>query len=406
MIISWLVYPYFLSLFSVMPEVTVVYPRRAEADSIARIAKVDSNFIFGMVQPPEALLYINGFPVQLEENGAFLAFLPVDWESRVYRLIASHGEDEFIHLLPFDTYRPVESTPDPGLKFPRLIELTGGAVRTDPRGTYYIFPDSGTVVVSDGWRDGYFRIPITPGHSVWACKENIRDIGLPGIDEDVVVWKVDVASNEKWVEISLPLGRRVLYRCWEVHEQNRIMLELFGVVSHIDMINYQPQTDPVKEIRWEQTANGVVRLAIDLMQSSWGYKVDWTAGKMVFKVKKPPRLRKRVKGLTIAIDPGHGGEDYGAVGPTGLTEKEINLDTANRLTDLLRRKGAEVVLTRSDDRTLGLYERIEIAENVDADMLISIHHNALPDGLNPFGDFGTGTYYYQSQSRGMAFFVQ
>ncbi|NIN01891.1 MAG: hypothetical protein GTO24_28470 [candidate division Zixibacteria bacterium] len=79
----------------------------------------------------------------------------------------------------------------------------------------------------------------------------------------------------------------------------------------------------------------------------------------------------------IVIDPGHGGEDFGAVGKSGLSEKEVTLDVARRLRDLLEKeKGLQVVLTRERDVLVSLEERAQTANRNDADLFISIHTNS------------------------------
>ncbi len=80
---------------------------------------------------------------------------------------------------------------------------------------------------------------------------------------------------------------------------------------------------------------------------------------------------------TIVIDPGHGGEDSGAVGPSGTKEKDVNLAIAKRLFNLLsKRPGVNVLLTRTDDTFVPLAERTAIANKIRADIFISIHANA------------------------------
>ncbi|HVS02464.1 MAG TPA: N-acetylmuramoyl-L-alanine amidase [Thermoanaerobaculia bacterium] len=92
----------------------------------------------------------------------------------------------------------------------------------------------------------------------------------------------------------------------------------------------------------------------------------------------------------IVLDPGHGGRDVGTVTPEGLQEKELALDIALRLRDLLAADGGlEVVLTRSDDRHVLLRERARIANQADADLFVSIHLN----WLEPRGSSGIETYY-------------
>ena len=78
----------------------------------------------------------------------------------------------------------------------------------------------------------------------------------------------------------------------------------------------------------------------------------------------------------IVIDPGHGGVETGAIGPSGLQEKDLTLDLARRLKSLLERQGTTVVLTRDDDRVLPLDDRTAIANHNRAMLFISIHLNA------------------------------
>jgi N-acetylmuramoyl-L-alanine amidase len=79
----------------------------------------------------------------------------------------------------------------------------------------------------------------------------------------------------------------------------------------------------------------------------------------------------------IVIDPGHGGYDPGTMGKsTGLREKDVNLDLAKRLGNLLKSEGVEVVYTRTTDRFIPLQTRVDIANRSGADLFVSIHSNA------------------------------
>lgn len=90
----------------------------------------------------------------------------------------------------------------------------------------------------------------------------------------------------------------------------------------------------------------------------------------------------RVLGLKIGkvvIDPGHGGHDAGSTGVTGLVEKEVTLDIAQRLASLLEANlGSEVVLTRNEDVYISPEQRTAIANRHHADLFISIHANSSP----------------------------
>jgi N-acetylmuramoyl-L-alanine amidase len=78
----------------------------------------------------------------------------------------------------------------------------------------------------------------------------------------------------------------------------------------------------------------------------------------------------------VVVDPGHGGKDNGAVGSSGVKEKDVTLDVARRLAPILVTSGVQVVLTRDDDRFVSLEERTAIANGFDADLFVSIHCNA------------------------------
>lgn len=94
----------------------------------------------------------------------------------------------------------------------------------------------------------------------------------------------------------------------------------------------------------------------------------------------------------VVIDPGHGGEDGGAVSCTGVTESTFNLDIALRLRDLMHLLGMDTVMTRDTDRSIhtsgetiaarkvsDLKERVRLANGTENAILVSIHQNHFPD---------------------------
>ncbi len=81
--------------------------------------------------------------------------------------------------------------------------------------------------------------------------------------------------------------------------------------------------------------------------------------------------------IIIALDPGHGGEDSGAIGPTGLKEKDVVLAVAQELAERLNAvAGMSALLTREDDYFVPLHERVRKARRVQADLFVSIHADA------------------------------
>lgn len=99
---------------------------------------------------------------------------------------------------------------------------------------------------------------------------------------------------------------------------------------------------------------------------------------------------------TIVIDPGHGGDRPGAR-YEDIEEKDINLSVSKKLSQILQSQGYHVVMTRTSDIDVGLYERADIANAVNADLFVSIHSNAAENSPDYQGIY---TYYHPSSNRG------
>ncbi len=92
----------------------------------------------------------------------------------------------------------------------------------------------------------------------------------------------------------------------------------------------------------------------------------------------PPAVQARIDRLVvIALDPGHGGEDPGAIGPSGLREKDVVLQIALQLRDRINaHPNMRAMLTRDSDFFVPLHERVRKAQRVQADLFVSIHADA------------------------------
>ena len=99
---------------------------------------------------------------------------------------------------------------------------------------------------------------------------------------------------------------------------------------------------------------------------------------------KPHPKGKKPEEITVALDAGHGGHDTGAMSPHALPEKDANLRLAKAVRDELARRGYKVVMTREDDVFIELYDRPKVAHKANADLFVSIHHNAPGYASNPF----------------------
>ncbi len=170
------------------------------------------------------------------------------------------------------------------------------------------------------------------------------------------------------------------------------MLRLYGTVGDVNWIRYGATDSLVTRVAWEQASVGEVTLTFHLSSPVWGYRARWDGGDLLLDLRRPPPLDEShpLRGRLIAVDAGH--PPAGATGPTGLREAEANLGVALELQKLLEAQGARVLMTRTADTPLDLQTARPFAEAGGAELLISIHNNALPDGVNPFTNNGTSTY--------------
>ncbi len=111
-------------------------------------------------------------------------------------------------------------------------------------------------------------------------------------------------------------------------------------------------------------------------------------------VKPPPKLLL-LENKVIVIDPGHGGDDPGALSHTKEFEKEFTLDISKRLQTLLTQEGAYVIMCREGDQNPTLEDRTRVANINKTDIFISVHINSF---FNSFS-VGTETYYYKNQDK-------
>ncbi|WP_253724352.1 N-acetylmuramoyl-L-alanine amidase [Sporosarcina sp. HYO08] len=128
--------------------------------------------------------------------------------------------------------------------------------------------------------------------------------------------------------------------------------------------------------------------------AKWVVTTDVAAQSAPKKKNKEKRVPGTLQGLTIVIDPGHGGNDRGTTGTFGTDEKELTLLTSELLANKLTAAGANVVLTRESDTYVTLRKRVTISHQHEADAFISIHYDAsLNSSINGF------TTYYFAQKK-------
>jgi N-acetylmuramoyl-L-alanine amidase len=274
--------------------------------------------------------------------------------------------------------------------------------RPAPGTTSHFFWPNGTELTLTGQRDGELRVRLGPGLDAWVPLGEVllQPEGTP--PPSAIVGNVRIAHTAEYLDILFPMERRVPFHVEE--RERRVEILLYGAVSGTDRVRHGRLDPFLERAEWSQEPDSVYRFTLHLGSQPWGWDASWTDAGLSVRVRQPPTVDPAapLRGLVVVVDPGHGGAERGAPGPTSLAEADANLFVALRLEEALEQAGARVIMTRTADVTVPLYTRTRIAESADAHLLVSIHHDAFPDGVNPFRNYGTGVYYFHPHSADLA----
>jgi N-acetylmuramoyl-L-alanine amidase len=276
-------------------------------------------------------------------------------------------------------------------------------------GATYVWPfPTGTRAPVSGRVNDDLRLRLAPGLDAWVSAADAHPLppGTPAPRATVGSLTLTPAPTLGRTTVRLPVGQRLPFQVEE--RDDGLRLRLYGAVGDLNWIRYGPvaQDSLVRRLEWRQEPGDQVVLDISLAAPLWGYRARWSQNDLLLEIRRPPPidLAHPLKDRLIVVDPGH--PPAGATGPTGLAERDANLAVALRLRDLLRNAGARVIMTREQDTPVDLWSRVKLADSVDADLLVSIHNNALPDGVNPFTNNGTSVFYNHPRSLPLARAIQ
>jgi N-acetylmuramoyl-L-alanine amidase len=276
--------------------------------------------------------------------------------------------------------------------------------RTRPGATYHWFFPTGTRTMVSGRLGDDLRVRLSSGQEAWVPVADAVPLpaGTPAVRGTAASLTVTPGADR--LTLRIPLTQRVPFRVEE--REGELTLRLYNTVSDVNWTRYGA-TDPyLRDVSWLQATSDEVTITLTLGGPVWGYRTRWSQNDLLFEVHRPPPIdpRRPLAGKVVVVDPGH--PPGGATGPTGLREAEANLGISFVLRDLLEEAGARVLLTRTTDQSLELLSRVRLADTIAADLLVSVHNNALPDGVNPFTNNGSGVFYNHPQSLPLAQAIQ
>ena len=256
-----------------------------------------------------------------------------------------------------------------------------------------------------GEQNGLYKVALSPSLHAWIPTSFVDLKQSFEMPEQSLSGNIRIASSNENMEqpqgadiITVTLPKRLPYIVHTELDPNRIIVDIFGATSNTNWKILLDEATGIDELRWRQMEDERLRLFIDLAHKRhWGYHVEYGwRGQMRIVVKHPPTIddaQMPLKNRIIAVDAGHGGRNNGALGSTGVMEKEVALAISKKLEELLQEAGAKVIMTRTDDSYLYMSERADIVRTNHAELLVSIHANSIGYATDPREMKGTGAFY-------------
>jgi N-acetylmuramoyl-L-alanine amidase len=295
---------------------------------------------------------------------------------------------------------------------PTVVRLGPGLARTTPL-------TKDILLQIDGWKKDEMRCLYCSNHHVWINKSELSfagneektsktNIGSPSSTASTI----NIQEDSYGEMVNIPLSQKLPYQVEQHLKPNELVLRLYGVVSDTDWIipSSTNRNQIIDHITWRQLNDETYEITTHINgHQQWGYWVEYQGNNCVLHLKRHPNVLEQsdsLKNLIVCVDPGHGGNETGSIGCSGLKESDLNLSIALKLRKLLLDHGANVIMTRTSDIDVSLADRVKTAIDNHCDILLSIHNNALPDGGDPIKEHGTSSFWYHPQSIELARFLK
>jgi N-acetylmuramoyl-L-alanine amidase len=266
---------------------------------------------------------------------------------------------------------------------------------------YYILPGTRLEVI--GKAGDYLRVNLG-AENYLIHQEDVKEMGYAIKKPFTGLSKIDLNETKSEVKIRFNTRERIPFLIEDENQQLRLIL--FGVRSS-DYIVKRGTVSLVQNIEIESPVrerSDVVAVTIKLDQPLAGFDYQWEGTELVISIRKLPEISEinPLQGRTIVIDPGHGGESSGAVGPGDIHERDVVLEIGKFLQSMLEDRGAKAIMTRTQDVDVNLSERIDSALEHHADLFVSIHANAHAEGADAVNYHGHMTLYNYSYNQELA----
>lgn len=369
----------------------------------------------GKINIKDARLDVNGVPARVQPDGRFEAYVPVTLGEFALVLTARGAETEIRAVRHVHVPGKTRSSAAPESFDAVVAEVTkeNARLRTSSKEAGNLSPSKmacGEVSVT-GRAGRMCRIQLGGGEAAWLEEDYLKfkDGARPvsnRIGGLTVHSDADAARLEFTMEKEVPLYLR---------EGDGYLELAFYYSRGFDERLGKLQDPLVRAVTWSRTSGEQVRFTIYFRSGRrpWGYDYAFEDGRFTLELRRRPALERAgagrpLAGVHVLLDPGHSGGHEApfddTVGASGYTEAEAALDLARDLKDALEQAGARVSLTRYDNfEQVSLPDRKAAARQIRADILVSLHYDALPASVSPFkGRRGFSVFYSYPHSRKLA----
>lgn len=370
-----------------------IYGDKGQPDTVVR----STYYVIGITEPG-ARAWIDGKEAHVYKTGSFGAEIKLkDGRNTIpVKVKTAGGTSEIkrtVVLTEPKPAKPAEVRHDVIYDTPRYALTDSGAYLQYGNGGDRLggskmgFLDENIGLVLEGENGSLYRVRLSENNVAYVPKSYVHEGEFDPAVVNSGSATLSNAGNCDRLLVNLP--RRVAYSSVTEIEPQVLKVSLYGVTNNTNWLVRKGTPGIVNFVDIHQN-NDVMTFYIRLKDKyNWGYSVYYSRNSLVVDVRHRP-ASLALKDLKIGLDAGHGGKYPGARSPSGLLEKDVNLDIVLKTAEILRAKGATVVLTREGDTGPEMSERKRIWKEAGVDLAVSVHNNS---SGNPLIPMGTSVYY-------------
>ncbi len=362
------------SLYTKTLAANIVYPK---SDNV--IINAPETFFIGNELTTKELT-INDEPVEIHPTGGFWHVVNLNPGENIFKI--NNGKEIKTYKITRNSYISSSSKKD----ITTIFENPKFAVTKSDNAPLRSMPNENGLNRLQHYQKGiplkvigeygsFYKVQLARDDYAWIAKDNVSITKMNFI-QNAKILSYDYTETPDKRRFELNLSKRVPY----------ILSESLG----LDLTVFGIEDFPYNKYEFH----------INKLDKISGFNSYYTSdNRLIVEVSTPP---KALKGLKITIDPGHGGQESGAIGCLGDKEKDVNLAIALKLKNKLQDAGAKVFMTRENDSSVSLSDRVKLTNENNSQIFISIHNNALPDAAAHLKSTGSEVYYFYPQSRALA----